>query len=104
MKWIDQAGFAARVGLESAATASPWRWAASGFVAPVRIGDRGDGTPPNWSTTGTTSMHFAIGVSAQDPQEAGKPAAVVLRIASSCSWRSTRWTEADARAAVDATG
>lgn len=72
MKWIDQAGFAAALGWSGRYSVTV---AVGGirFVAPVRIGDVVT-VAAKLVHTGTTSMHFAIGVSAQDPQEAGKPA------------------------------
>jgi acyl-CoA hydrolase len=41
------------------------------FVAPIRIGDVVT-VKAKLVHTGTSSMHFAIGVSANDPQEAGQ--------------------------------
>lgn len=66
MKWIDQAGYAAAVGWSGQYSVTV---AVGGirFVAPIRIGDlvRVQATLIH---TGTSSMHFAVDVSARDPR------------------------------------
>lgn len=72
MKWIDQTGFAAALGWSGRYCVTV---AVGGirFVAPIRIGDVVT-VRAKLVHTGTTSMHFAIGVSAHDPQEAAEAA------------------------------
>jgi acyl-CoA hydrolase len=65
MKWIDQAGYAAAVGWSGRYCVT----AAVGgirFVAPVRIGDMVS-VRTKLVQTGTSSMHFAVDVEANDP-------------------------------------
>ncbi len=65
MKWIDQAGYAAAVGWSGKYSVTV---AVGGirFVAPVRISDLVT-VSAQLVYTGTTSMHFAVDVSARDP-------------------------------------
>jgi acyl-CoA hydrolase len=65
MKWIDQAGYAAAVGWSGRYCVTV---AVGGirFVAPVRISDLVTVTA-TLVYTGTSSMHFAVEVSARDP-------------------------------------
>ena len=65
MKWIDQAGYAAAVGWSGRYSVTV---AVGGirFVAPVRISDLIT-VSAQLVYTGTTSMHFAVDVSARDP-------------------------------------
>lgn len=65
MKWIDQAGYAAAVGWSGAYSVTV---AVGGirFVAPVRISDLVT-VRTKLVHTGTSSMHFAVDVSARDP-------------------------------------
>jgi len=76
MKWIDQAGYAAALGWSGRYCVTV---AVGGirFVAPVRIGDLVT-VAAKLVQTGTTSMHFAIDVSARDPMHEGDPAAARL--------------------------
>ena len=78
MKWIDQTGFAAALGWSGRYCVTV---AVGGirFVAPIRIGDVVT-VRAKLVHTGTTSMHFAIGVSAQDPQDAAE----VARLCTHC--------------------
>ncbi|WP_300614743.1 acyl-CoA thioesterase [Dokdonella sp.] len=64
MKWIDQAGYAAAVGWSGKYCVTV---AVGGiqFVAPIRIGDLVK-VRCKLIHTGTSSMHFAVDVSAQD--------------------------------------
>lgn len=65
MKWIDQAGYAAAVGWSGRYSVT----AAVGgirFVAPIRIGDLVS-VSAKLVHTGTSSMHFAVDVTAVDP-------------------------------------
>jgi len=68
MKWIDQTGFAAALGWSGRYCVTV---AVGGirFVAPIRIGDVVT-VQAKLVHTGTSSMHFAVGVSAHDPQDA----------------------------------
>lgn len=71
MKWIDQAGYAAAIGWSGRYCVTV---AVGGirFVAPVRIGDMVT-VVAKLVQTGTSSMHFAVEVSARDPmQDAAK--------------------------------
>ena len=65
MKWIDQAGYAAAVGWSGTYSVTV---AVGGirFVAPIRISDLVT-VRTKLVHTGTTSMHFAVEVSARDP-------------------------------------
>lgn len=65
MKWIDQAGYAAAVGWSGRYCVTV---AVAGirFLAPVRIGDLVAVTA-TLVHTGTSSMHFAVEVTARDP-------------------------------------
>ena len=65
MKWIDQAGYAAAVGWSGAYSVTV---AVGGirFVAPIRISDLVS-VHAKLVRTGTSSMHFAIDVTARDP-------------------------------------
>ncbi len=69
MKWIDQTGYAAALGWSGRYCVTV---AVGGirFVAPIRIGDL---VPVSAQLvhTGTSSMHFAVDVSARDPREGG---------------------------------
>ena len=69
MKWIDQAGYAAAVGWSGHYCVTV---AVGGirFVAPIRTSDLVT-VRARLVHTGTTSMHFAIGVRAADPVEGG---------------------------------
>jgi acyl-CoA hydrolase len=66
MKWIDQAGYAAAVGWSGRYCVTV---AVGGirFVAPVRISDLVTVTA-TLVYTGTSSMHFAVEVTARDPR------------------------------------
>jgi len=70
MKWIDLAGYAAAVGWSGRYCVTV---AVGGirFVAPVRIGDIVT-VSAKLVYTGTSSMHFGIDVTAQDPGFEGK--------------------------------
>ena len=72
MKWIDQTGFAAALGWSGRYCVTV---AVGGirFVAPIRIGDVVT-VAAKLVHTGTTSMHFAISVSAHAPQDAAEAA------------------------------
>jgi acyl-CoA hydrolase len=72
MKWIDQTGYAAALGWSGRYCVTI---AVGGirFVAPVRIGDLVT-VSATLVYTGTSSMHFAIDVSAGDPREGGEGA------------------------------
>ena len=65
MKWIDQAGYAAAVGWSGRYSVTV---AVGGirFVAPIRISDLVTVTT-KLVHTGTSSMHFAVDVTARDP-------------------------------------
>lgn len=65
MKWIDQAGYAAAVGWSGAYSVTV---AVGGirFVSPIRISDLVS-VHAKLVRTGTSSMHFAIDVTARDP-------------------------------------
>ena len=65
MKWIDQAGYAAAVGWSGTYSVTV---AVGGirFVAPIRISDLVT-VRTKLVHTGTSSMHFAVEVSARDP-------------------------------------
>lgn len=65
MKWIDQAGYAAAVGWSGTYSVTV---AVGGirFVAPIRISDLVT-VRTKLIHTGTSSMHFAVDVSAADP-------------------------------------
>lgn len=65
MKWIDQAGYAAAVGWSGAYSVTV---AVGGirFVSPIRISDLVS-VRAKLVRTGTSSMHFAIDVTARDP-------------------------------------
>ena len=65
MKWIDQAGYAAAVGWSGTYAVTV---AVGGirFIAPIRIGDMVT-VLAKLVHTGTSSMHFAVEVSARDP-------------------------------------
>lgn len=66
MKWIDQTGYAAALGWSGQYSVT----AAVGgirFVAPIRIGDLVT-VSAKLVHTGTSSMHFAVDVSARDPR------------------------------------
>ena len=65
MKWIDQAGYAAAVGWSGTYSVTV---AVGGirFVAPIRTSDLVT-VNTKLVYTGTSSMHFAIGVTARDP-------------------------------------
>ena len=65
MKWIDQAGYAAAVGWSGRYSVTV---AVGGirFLAPVRIGDLVT-VSARLVHTGTSSMHFAVEVSAREP-------------------------------------
>ena len=65
MKWIDQAGYAAAVGWSGRYSVTV---AVGGirFVAPIRTSDLVSITA-KLVYTGTSSMHFAVDVSARDP-------------------------------------
>lgn len=65
MKWIDQAGYAAALGWSGRYCVTV---AVGGirFVAPIRIGDMVT-VAAKLVQTGTSSMHFAIEVSARNP-------------------------------------
>jgi acyl-CoA hydrolase len=65
MKWIDQAGYAAAVGWSGTYSVTV---AVGGirFVAPIRISDLVT-VRTKLVHTGTSSMHFAVDVSARDP-------------------------------------
>jgi acyl-CoA hydrolase len=67
MKWIDQAGYAAAVGWSGRYAVTV---AVGGirFVAPIHISDLVTVTT-KLIHTGTSSMHFAVGVTARDPME-----------------------------------
>jgi acyl-CoA hydrolase len=67
MKWIDQAGYAAAVGWSGRYSVTV---AVGGirFVAPVRISDLVTVTA-TLVYTGTSSMHFAVDVTARDPMQ-----------------------------------
>lgn len=71
MKWIDQAGYAAAVGWSGHYCVTV---AVGGirFVAPIRTSDLVT-VRARLVHTGTTSMHFAVTVSAFDPVEGGEP-------------------------------
>lgn len=69
MKWIDQTAYAAALGWSGRYCVT----AAVGgirFVAPIRIGDLVT-VSAKLVHTGTSSMHFAVDVSARDPREGG---------------------------------
>ncbi|MGY0558392.1 MULTISPECIES: acyl-CoA thioesterase [unclassified Lysobacter] len=70
MKWIDQAGYAAAVGWSGTYAVTV---AVGGirFVAPIRISDLVT-VRTRLVHTGTSSMHFAVDVSARDPM-GGEP-------------------------------
>ncbi|MGY0797946.1 acyl-CoA thioesterase [Lysobacter sp. A286] len=70
MKWIDQAGYAAAVGWSGTYSVTV---AVGGirFVAPIRISDLVT-VRTQLVHTGTSSMHFAVEVSARDPM-GGEP-------------------------------
>jgi len=65
MKWIDQAGYAAAVGWSGTYSVTV---AVGGirFIAPIRISDLVT-VRTQLVHTGTSSMHFAVEVSARDP-------------------------------------
>lgn len=67
MRWIDQGGYAAAVGWSGCYCVTV---AVGGirFVAPIRIGDLVS-VDATLIHTGTTSMHFAVDVSARDPRQ-----------------------------------
>lgn len=67
MKWIDQAGYAAAVGWSGTYSVTV---AVGGirFVAPIRISDLVT-VRTKLVHTGTSSMHFAVEVSARDPMQ-----------------------------------
>lgn len=67
MKWIDQAGYAAAVGWSGRYSVTV---AVGGirFVAPVRISDLVT-VSTKLIYTGSTSMHFAVDVTARDPMQ-----------------------------------
>ncbi len=67
MKWIDQAGYAAAVGWSGSYSVTV---AVGGirFVAPIRISDLVT-VRTKLVHTGTSSMHFAVEVSASDPMQ-----------------------------------
>lgn len=69
MKWIDQAGYAAALGWSGQYSVTV---AIGGirFVAPIRIGDLVT-VSAKLVYTGTSSMHFAVDVSARDPRQDG---------------------------------
>ena len=69
MKWIDQTGYAAALGWSGRYCVTV---AVGGirFVAPIRIGDLVT-VSAKLVHTGTSSMHFAVDVSARDPREGG---------------------------------
>jgi acyl-CoA hydrolase len=69
MKWIDQTGYAAALGWSGRYCVTV---AVGGirFVAPIRIGDLVT-VSAKLVHTGTSSMHFAVDVSARDPLEGG---------------------------------
>jgi acyl-CoA hydrolase len=69
MKWIDQTGYAAALGWSGRYCVTV---AVGGirFVAPIRIGDLVT-VSAKLVQTGTSSMHFAVDVSARDPREGG---------------------------------
>jgi acyl-CoA hydrolase len=69
MKWIDQVGYAAAVGWSGKYSVTV---AVGGirFVAPVRISDVVT-VSAKLVHTGTSSMQFAVDVSARDPREGG---------------------------------
>lgn len=67
MRWIDQCGYAAAVGWSGRYSVTV---AVGGirFVAPIRIGALVS-VVATLIHTGTTSMHFAVDVSARDPMQ-----------------------------------
>ena len=69
MKWIDQTGYAAALGWSGRYCVTV---AVGGirFVAPIRIGDLVT-VSAKLVHTGTSSMQFAVDVSARDPREGG---------------------------------
>src|SRR5512132_2306395 len=69
MKWIDQTAYAAALGWSGRYCVTV---AVAGirFVAPIRIGDL-VGVSAKLVYTGTSSMHFAVDVSARDPRQDG---------------------------------
>ena len=69
MKWIDLAGYAAALGWSGQYSVTV---AVGGirFVAPIRIGDLVT-VSAKLVYTGSSSMHFAIDVSARDPRQGG---------------------------------
>jgi acyl-CoA hydrolase len=69
MKWIDQTSYAAALGWSGRYCVTV---AVGGirFVAPIRIGDLVT-VSAKLVHTGTSSMHFAVDVSARDPREGG---------------------------------
>ena len=69
MKWIDQTGYAAALGWSGRYCVTV---AVGGirFVAPIRIGDLVT-VSAKLVHTGTSSMHFAVDVSARDPRAGG---------------------------------
>lgn len=69
MKWIDQTAYAAALGWSGQYCVTV---AVAGirFVAPIRIGDLVT-VAAKLVHTGTSSMHFAVDVSARDPRQDG---------------------------------
>ena len=78
MKWIDQTAYAAALGWSGCYCVTV---AVAGirFVAPIRIGDLVT-VSATLVHTGTSSMHFAVDVSARDPRQDGADA----RLATHC--------------------
>jgi acyl-CoA hydrolase len=69
MKWIDQTAYAAALGWSGQYSVTV---AVAGirFLAPIRIGDMVT-VAAKLVYTGTSSMHFAVDVSARDPRKDG---------------------------------